>query len=512
MNKDFNIKNKYISIKNKLSDVKFKNNFVLVALIVINVICLSVTVLTSNVFVGLTFTLWINIICYCLFKFKERALLFFFSIAFFTFLIGRVVLEQMFNYNVETFSTETNLFAERLVLFSLTVVFVTFFLLDSFIKKKDRPKKCNIYRIRRIRIISKWLFFIFSLGSILYTCITLYIVIKRTYHFTYTQEYTNLINKNIILYVLSKTELFMPIALYVFLGTMPKKKECILPIAIQLLYLVLSLGTGQRAIIVLGVFVLIIYVVYRNSQDKDEVWISKKIVIIGIISVPFILVFFVLLNHWRAGYNSSTSIFDGVRDFFYQQGYSINVIKYTYELQDQLPQDKLYSLEFLFSGIIARIFGLPVYEGNSIAHAIDGNSLAHALAYIKLGEESYLAGHGTGTAYIAELYHDFDIFGVIIGNILVGAILLFCSRLSKEKPLTSAVKMIMIPQLLWMPRGMFTDFIGVLLRPTTFLLLIVIFGGEWVIGKLLKKYGLSIVKKFPKCKKLFAEFGVLENV
>lgn len=58
----------------------------------------------------------------------------------------------------------------------------------------------------------------------------------------------------------------------------------------------------------------------------------------------------------------------GFIEFFYDQGVTSNVMKRAYIYKDQIPSNQIYVLEFLHSGILARLLGIPVYHGNNIEH------------------------------------------------------------------------------------------------------------------------------------------------
>lgn len=100
---------------------------------------------------------------------------------------------------------------------------------------------------------------------------------------------------------------------------------------------------------------------------------------------------------------------------------------------------------------------------------------------------AYLAGRGTGSSYIAELYQDFGYTGIILGNILYSFLL---ARIAKNEDndslLKKSIKFMIITQLLWAPRGSFTYFISQNLTPTTIATLLLVFGISYLWEK--RKY------------------------
>ena len=112
--------------------------------------------------------------------------------------------------------------------------------------------------------------------------------------------------------------------------------------------------------------------------------------------------------------------------------------------------------------------------------------VTHTLGYTVMNS-AYLAGRGTGSSYIAELYQDFGYTGIILGNILYSFLL---ARITKNEDndslLKKSIKFMIITQLLWAPRGSFTYFISQNLTPTTIATLLLVFGISYLWEK--RKY------------------------
>lgn len=163
---------------------------------------------------------------------------------------------------------------------------------------------------------------------------------------------------------------------------------------------------------------------------------DKKMIVGIILILPFLAVFVSAYNIWREGGNaSSLNFFEGILNFFYDQGVTGNVLKRAYMYKNQIPK-QIYTLEFLHSGILARLFNIKVYHGNTVDHAMYGGSFTHTLGYTVMNS-AYLAGRGTGSSYIAELYQDFGYTGIILGNILYSFLL---ARITKNEDNDSLLK------------------------------------------------------------------------
>ncbi len=72
----------------------------------------------------------------------------------------------------------------------------------------------------------------------------------------------------------------------------------------------------------------------------------------------------------------------------------------------------------------------------------------------------YLQGHGVGSCYIAELYHDFGMIGVMIGSFFYGYILKKINNIQFENYLGDGILIAMIYYVILAPRGNFDGFIG----------------------------------------------------
>ena len=90
--------------------------------------------------------------------------------------------------------------------------------------------------------------------------------------------------------------------------------------------------------------------------------------------------------------------------------------------------------------------------------------------------DAYLSGRGTGSCYIAELYQDFGYAGIVLGNVLYALLIAgIANRKKDERVLTTAVRFIIITQLLWAIRGSYTGFITQLFAPTTVITVVFVF-------------------------------------
>lgn len=464
-----------------MTKIKLEFKFIISALNIF--LILLFLLLESNFVISALFLLWMNMTIYAGCEMKTRGMLFAFCIAFFSFLMGRHLLSYYFNYEVEYFSDTVNSHAELCLLLSLVSICLSYVFFYQKNKKYNKQENQDVMLSNRyIELIQRYslrLFWISLLFSIIYAVFTAVLVAKMGYLASYTVEGMALMRGNVVLVMLNRIEQALPVALCCYLATFPNKKSCNKICGFYFLYLILTLLGGQRGPFILGCLFLMIYYFYRNKMT-GEVWIKKRWIKWGVVLFPFILVGLGLFSQIRVGDKVEfKNIGDSVVKFVYNNGVSINVIKRAYELDDRLRADRYYSMHFLHDGIFGFVFGSEG-TGNNADRAIEGYRLAHALPYLMFREQ-YLEGKGTGTTYIAELWHDFGYLGVILGNLFYGFLLASLANYDKNKPFLTSIKLLIIIKLLWAPRGGFTEFISILSLPATIFVYVVLFLGVFLV-------------------------------
>ncbi|MEC1747888.1 O-antigen polysaccharide polymerase Wzy family protein [Schinkia azotoformans] len=441
----------------------------------------SILIITLATSADLTYMLalmvWINMMIYAYKDLEHRSMLFAYGIAFFVFLMGRDLLQQVFKYKEVDYAADVQTHAYLSILLALLSLWTGYYLLSKKRRYKNVVKDIVVNHkylkyIQQLSLVTFCISWIFAVAS----KIIVARFISANSYFDYYTDYSEFLRGNIILYSMSKIEILMPVALSIFMATLPTKKQFKIPMVLYGIYTIVSLGSGQRSTFMLGLLWIFVYLVFRSGLNKEEGWFDRKLLLYGVLAAPVLAIFGSIYSIWREGgdlqnINYMSSFFD----FFYDQGVTINAIKNAYIYADSIPHDNLYTLEFLQSGLLARILGITVYYGNTVEHALYGGSFTHALAYAVLGN-LYLSGRGTGSSYIAELFFDFGYVGIVLGNFLYSYIILNITRIAKKSPFLLSICFTMVTQLLWAPRGSFSGMITILFYPTTVLTYILIFG------------------------------------
>lgn len=428
-------------------------------------------VVGSTLLFILLMVVWFNMMAYAYHNLNRRVILFAFGVAFFTFLIGRELLEQYFREEPEyIFLPEINDHLHLSLTLALAGVWISFAYFNRgklYVNAESRLSSQYI----RVRNVSKTLFYIVLPFSLIYRLIIAYFVATSGYASYYT-DFAENVSGNIYLSIFNKIDTMLSVLFCCFIATLPTKKEFKNVQIFYLIYLLLSLFGGQRGPFILGVLLMFIFYVYMQGLFPREVWFKKKYLNYSLIVLPFLASAGSFYNAWRFDKKlDEVGIFEGAKNFVYEQGVTGYVVKRAYMHESQIPED-VYLLQFTHSGLIAKVLGIPVYNGNTVEHATKGGSFAHAMGYVILGNE-YLLGRGTGSSYVAELYYDTGYPGIFVGSCFFGFLF---SLLYKAKSLFKRITIfIVVTQLLWACRSSYVGFIILLTMPAIIVVGIIMF-------------------------------------
>ncbi|KQB91650.1 sugar isomerase [Geobacillus sp. PA-3] len=445
-----------------------------------------------NIILTAICSLFIHNLLYSSERFSERIIFFAFNCTFFTFLIARIVVKPLTgyydkynnNYYGLDFNDEHvvwNIFVSLFI--SLLFLFIGYLLIKNSNKTKIRKSKIfGSDSIRNIAFVSKTLFYF----TYIFNVLVLWDKARFVSNNSYMELYASY-SSSFPLWVVKLAEM-CPSALFVYLGTLPTKRKCFLPLSLYLSLGALSLIVGQRNNFVLNILIVLIYLCLRNITDKDEKWFGKREIIICLCAFPLLISLLNTVSYLRMDHEVvQNSFIDEVNEFFYAQGVSVNLIGYAQTLTDKLPEGRIYTIgriiDFIHNNIITQtLFDVPQYKPQSVESALYGNSFADSVSYI-LSPSRYINGWGYGSCYIAELYKDFGYFGIVIGNFVLGIILALMPRLFRNGVLGAWMCLSMTRLLLYAPRDTFTSFIVSTFSLVNILSLFLIILGGIILGK-----------------------------
>lgn len=387
--------------------------------------------------------LWIVSMIYAIDQLKNRSLYFIFLISFFTFLMGGHFCYEYLGMEIKYYFGDEYYFHSNLCL-AISLLFIlmgVFFSEHAVFRKKTSAENIrnnmtavreDSYELCQDVVIRKSSLYLF-LGTYIFWIYTIVDKISFVLANSYKAYYTEY--ESSAPFVVKAIAAMTPYFFYLFLATLPSKKECRFPILLYGLYAILSLLTGRRSNFMIAVLFILLYVIFRHYRNKEEEWIKKKYVILGLMCIPLLAIFLQARSFLREGNAVNQSWKELFFGFFQQQGFSSSIIRLEKYYESSLRSDAFYSLfgivkTFRTNSIIKLIFN-PQYDfsylHNSVEFATRGNSLSNALSYKVLW--SYLSGTGLGTCYIAELYHDFGYIGIFIGNFIYGSIMFIINKI-----------------------------------------------------------------------------------
>ena len=376
---------------------------------------------------ALVMLLWAGLVLYAWKDLKNRAGYFVFLLAFFLFLLGGEFFELYFGYPQDyNFIKSLDTHAYLCLLVSLSFLQLGFWGLDYFALRKQpavlQPRKIRKPFRMRVGYYAKLAmciciipYFWKTLDAGLYTLRNGYL----SYYTTYQSRLPGFIEVLSELYTMF---------FFIYLATMPQKKKCLLPLGLYLLNGALGMLSGRRISFGVAVLVVLFYVLLRHKREPKAGWINKKVLVIGAIACPLLILMLHMQRYLRYGDAvEGSGILDMICSFLSQQGFSINILKLQKELEgDPLGCTSLYyTIHYLRGNVITRhLFQFPMeyYTQRTVETALQTNCLADYIMYM-VDAEDFFAGYGLGTSYIAELYHDLGFFGIAFGSTLYGALL-----------------------------------------------------------------------------------------
>lgn len=428
---------------------------------------LGISLKSLNTMLIATVLLCASNVIFAMFDLKENIIFFIFNITFFTLVLGKNTIYMI------TGKKWYSQFTNSAKIETIAVIFIALFSLKAgqlifgkIIKKQDKhrfKKPSYDFLVKRKAYIEK-----ITLVAFYITLLCIYIVELEKLIFvwqnsSYLALYKNF-NSSIPGFITKIADMnFLFLAMY--LATFPKQKslkKVFIPYGI---YLVMSLLVGVRGPLVIKSIFIGIYLFIRQSKFENEVYYTKKRVIILIVTLFVAMAFLSMYNLWRNRLKiKKFSIIHYAEQFFVDQGTSGDTLAYAIQNKNKLKDLKQhYTFGFFINnfryGTIAKIFGISkVHNTDKISVALHDNNLGASISYMVLGNR-YLNGEGLGTQYLAELYIDYSFIGIIIYNFLLGGIMVSCTKTDTRNWVVFTIILFLIPEAIYLPRQFAADII-----------------------------------------------------
>ena len=441
-----------------------------------------VLIVTPEYDVHISFLFWVALMFYCMLNIEKRVLLMLFAFTVFVFCMTRIVIPEYYiNDFIQdsqlysmSFSQDVHNFVARACFLSLVGALVGFNLVSANINSDYRLNiDPNSYQITQIRKISKYLYLL----SVILVVYSIYTRFSFVAAYGYMDSYIDYSNS--LPTVLSKFASTNALCFYLFLVTLPSKKEAKPILIVFMLVAVFSLLTGARTGFIMSLITLLVYLLLRNRIDPYDPWLTRKVKIAILFSLPFItaLMFIVMLMRGESSV-SNISFVDMVINSIYQQGSILEVLGVSYENADRIPY-RIWSfgrvIDSYDNNFLFQILGIgQAFKANTVDFAINGHSLANYLTYT-YQTQRYLAGGGMGSSFIAESWLDFGYLGVVGFSVVYGVILSKFFVWARKNVWIFAISFYMVNAIIYVPRAGAADFVSDILSPTYLLLLIGIY-------------------------------------
>lgn len=401
----------------------------------------------DSIFISLCLMYIVSII-YCFLDKDKKTTVLFFLISFFTFLLGKTIILFFRGDNwKQGFSDEIMTTTLNLIFISLFCIILGCHIYQMLIKYKKKDKEIKIKDNKNVEKISGILYYSTYIFLIIVTIEKIILVQTNGYAYLYSKYNSSLPN------IISRLSIVSNCAFFIYLSTFPNKKKTLVAIIFYGVYLVLSLLTGERGEIVTGVLLLLIYIIYRQEKNKDINILNKRnIIIIFVISI-IMIIFLGMYEDIRQNKKiNEIKPLKEITDFFISQGGSIRIITNSIENIEQLKE---YNSNYVLGPIINYF---DRQNRTKQEEVFDGNNLGATITWL-IEPTYYNNGGGMGTQYIAELYVDYGLLGVIIYNIMLGMLLMHCINIERKSWIFVTFNLLIIKSLMFLPRDFSLSFI-----------------------------------------------------
>lgn len=452
---------------------------------------------SSYIFFAVALILFFIAIKYCLDDLNERVVLFCFLCCLFTFLLSGQIASKLYGKYAQ-FSAEIENNTDICLFLSVVGLMIGYMVAKRwkwrFTLRRNRTGSLYSYDgpyAKLIRRISLYLFYAtFALWFFLLVRRVLFVISN-----SYSAYYLGYSSGMPVIFV--DVANMAPSSLFIFLATMPSRKEVKLPVFIYLVYSLGSILTGRRISFVIGLMLIFCYFMIRNRirKEGEPLWITKKTMVMICLALPVLLMGLYLYEYVRSSMHSgSYDDYTPIVGFFVRQGVSINVIKYAQRFQSSLLDGAYYSLyntvKLISKSFLGRLLGMETgysYGGQTVDTALHSNYLADFVSYLSI-PTLYLQGGGLGSCYIAELYVDFGFVGVLLGNVLYGWLLyrFYQGALTRKSIWALGLGFVILTSLMKAPRATFDSFLGDLLSFSTIGTVLFIWLAAYVVRRIQK--------------------------
>ena len=118
-------------------------------------------------------------------------------------------------------------------------------------------------------------------------------------------------------------------------------------------------------------------------------------------------------------------------------------------------------MDYLRENIVTQaIVKLPVYRGQTVERALNSTNFSQLITYLR-SSSYYLSGRGLGSSYIAEAYHDFGYFGIVLWSWIYSAVLYFGYNFKNKGIIYITISLCALKYILIAPRNVASGFLTI---------------------------------------------------
>lgn len=466
--------NKIIKLITENSDKdKKRRNFNIFLIITYILLVLGRTITNVQICkISLTI-LFIFILLNSLLNYKKRLPLIFFLIAFFTFTMGQyyfpnVSKDYMYYKNFEDIYVTKTIYIQFL---ALLFTYLGYIILENktFYKNESKIKKKTIDFYKKIIFIGV---LITGISSILINFEMSICAIKNGYLSLYSGEYVSIFPT-----IMQRFASYYFIFFTFFITLVKNKKIILLSFIIFLTNSVTNFLAGMRFEFVFGFLFLIFYFIYYHiKNNKNFPKYIKKITIAVILFAPIFLIGLSSYNKIRNKVEiKDINLVNEFGSFFISQGRSVNLITYTQMYENELKKTDTNYVFGLFIDSLASKLNLLTLNKFNIKYEEDNVNFGEDISTLVLGESLVEKGHGLGSQYLAEIYIEYDIIGIIIFNFIFGLIMGYIYLTSFKSIISQIFLYNLLLPILHAPRSLAFEFFAPFLSTVILLLLAILF-------------------------------------
>ncbi|MDO5700863.1 MAG: O-antigen polysaccharide polymerase Wzy family protein [Bowdeniella nasicola] len=457
-----------------------------------------------------TFTFFGLTAAYLLWHLWRYSLLFFYLVAFFTFLYGRVAVVTATGYRAEdavglfgTYARDLAVVNRTLGMYHLSLVLTvsTAIALTRVLPRRlsgtpahhalrrmaaplatfTRPAWFMTPGTRRVFLLC---FYAALIPYLVYLAMVGWFVATEGYY-AFQQNRSNAAPEALRMF-----NDVMLVSYLLYLATFPRLRSLLTPTAVFVAARAASLVTMERNTAVLPMIAVLVYLLARVPLSKLWGWSRRATVLIVIgltVAGSIALAAFSHINASRGTHGVASRGLDGILEFFYGQGTTINISVLYQRYSFETPPGRIYSLGPALEFIKLRLSPLVGYGdqyaylgSHNTKHAELGHSFAHWFSYQHMNED-YIQGASWGSSAPMELWVDFGLTGVILGALAYGVLIALLQHWISHPGLMVFVALMAVRGVVFSPRASFTEFL-LPFNVRALAAIILIFAVRWILA------------------------------